>query len=170
VLEYSTVREWMSRPALIVRPEASIAGAQEVMKIRKVRRLAVVNESGQLIGIVTLGDIREAKPSDATTLSIWEINYLQDQFTVEKIMSHEVITINENDNIITAAKLMLDHKISGLPVTDDSGELIGMITESDIFRMAIKVSTGVSTAELSICNSCARSSFLDVTIWKVWMI
>jgi len=146
MLENSTIREWMSSPALIIRPESSIGSAHEVMKSRKVRRLAVVDDQNHLIGIVTIGDIREAKPSDATTLSIWEMNYLYEQYTVEKIMSHDVITINVDDKTVNAAKLMLDHKISGLPVVDNEGRLVGMITESDIFRMVIKSSV-VPTAK-----------------------
>jgi CBS domain-containing protein len=92
-----------------------------------------------LIGIITIGDVREASPSDATTLSIWELNYLWGQLTVKKIMTHDVITIQANETIYDAAKLMLDHKISGLPVIDNKGELIGIITESDIFRMVVQL-------------------------------
>lgn len=62
MFENSTVREWMSSPALVIRPEASISGAHEIMKLRKVRRLAVVDEHAQLIGIITLGDLRETQP------------------------------------------------------------------------------------------------------------
>jgi CBS domain-containing protein len=147
MLENSTVREWMSSPALVIRPEASIGSAHEVMKTRKIRRLAVVDEHNRLIGIVTIGDIREAKPSDATTLSIWEINYLYEQYTVEKIMSHDVITIKADDRVVNAAKLMLEHKVSGLPVINNEGVLVGMITESDIFRMVVKNSEVASATD-----------------------
>jgi CBS domain-containing protein len=147
LLEMSTVHEWMSSPALVIRPEASIGSANEVMKNRKIRRLAVVDERNKLVGIVTIGDIREAKPSDARTLSIWEINYLYEQYTVEKIMSHNVITIKSDDKIVNAAKLMLDHKISGLPVISNEGVLVGMITESDIFRMVVKNSEVASATD-----------------------
>jgi len=147
MLENSTVREWMSSPALVIRPEASIGSAHEVMKNRKIRRLAVVDEHNRLIGIVTIGDIREAKPSDATTLSIWEINYLYEQYTVEKIMSHDVITIKADDKVVNAAKLMLEHKVSGLPVINNEGVLVGMITESDIFRMVVKNSEVASATD-----------------------
>ena len=144
MFKISTVREWMSSPALVIQPEALIGSAHEIMRTRHVRRLAVVDEQSRLVGIVTLGDVREAKPSDATTFNIWELSYLYGQFTVEKIMSHEVITIQDTDTIISAAKLMLDHKISGLPVVNHKGSLIGMITESDIFRMVVKTGTPVA--------------------------
>ena len=132
------VHEWMSKPALTIRPDAPINDAQKMMRQQHVRRLVVVNEHNRIVGIVTSGDVREAKPSDATTLSIWELNYLVSQLVVEKIMTHEVITIGMNSRMADAAKLMLDYKVSGLPVIGDSGELIGVLTESDIFRMIVQ--------------------------------
>ncbi|MEP6984525.1 MAG: CBS domain-containing protein [Chloroflexota bacterium] len=139
MLDKMTVREWMSSPVLTVRAEAPISVVHAMMKERKVRRLAVVNEENRLIGIVTIGDVREASPSDATSLSIWELNYLWAQLTVGKIMSRKVITIKPNETIFEAANLMLDQKVSGLPVVDESGKLLGMITESDIFRMVVRM-------------------------------
>jgi len=139
MLDKTTVREWMSSPVLTIRPEAPISLAHTLMKERKVRRLAVVDEQDRLVGIITIGDVREASPSDATTLSIWELNYLWAQLTVAKIMSHDILTIRPDDTIYDAAKLMLEHKISGLPVIDESNHLLGMITESDIFRMVIRL-------------------------------
>ena len=139
MLDKMTVREWMSSPVLTVRAEAPISAAHATMKEHKVRRLAVVNAENQLIGIVTIGDVREASPSDATTLSIWELNYLWAQLTVGKIMSQNVITIKPNETIFEAANRMLDQKVSGLPVIDETGKLLGMITESDIFRMVVRM-------------------------------
>lgn len=139
MLDKRTVREWMSSPVLTIRPESPISLAHSMMKERKVRRLAVVDVDNQLVGIITIGDVREASPSDATTLSIWELNYLWAQLTVGKIMSHDVTTIGLEESIYEAAKLMLDKKISGLPVVDETGKLVGMITESDIFRMVVRL-------------------------------
>ena len=139
MLDKTTIREWMSSPVLTIRPDAGIGLAHSMMKDLKVRRLAVVNERDQLVGILTIGDVREASPSDATSLSIWELNYLWAQLTVAKIMSRDVIAIESNETMFEAAKLMLEHKISGLPVVDETGNLIGMITESDIFRMVVRM-------------------------------
>lgn len=144
MLDKTTIREWMSSPVLTIRPESPISAAHSVMKESKVRRLAVVDEQERLVGIITIGDVREASPSDATTLSIWELNYLWAQLTVGKIMSHDVLTIRPDDTMSAAAKLMLDHKVSGLPVIDENGKLLGMITESDIFRMVVRM--GVAEA------------------------
>lgn len=137
MLEQVKVREWMTSPPLTIAPEASISNAHQIMKEHGIRRLPVV-DGDRLVGIVTIGDVREASPSDATTLSIWELNYLWAQLTVEKVMSHNVVTIEADKPIIDAAALMLDMKISGLPVVDNTGSLIGMLTESDIFRMLVK--------------------------------
>lgn len=135
------VKEWMTSPVISVEVNTAISVAHKIMKDNNIRRLAVVNHEGKLKGIVTIGDVREASPSDANTLSIWELNYLWAQITVDQIMSKKIVTVKPNDEVAVAAQAMLDMKISGLPVVDDSGALIGMITESDIFRMVVKNST-----------------------------
>lgn len=145
MLDKTAIREWMSSPVLTIRPESPISTAHSVMKENKVRRLAVVDEQEKLVGIITIGDVREASPSDATTLSIWELNYLWAQLTVGKVMSHDVITIAPDDTMFAAAKLMLDHKVSGIPVVDKDAKILGMITESDIFRMVVRMGVAAST-------------------------
>lgn len=137
MLETIKVRDWMTSPVITVPPNLSISSAHQLMKDNGIRRLLVV-ENDRLVGIVTLGDIREASPSDATTLSIWELNYLWAQLTVERVMSRKLLSIKPDAPILDAAEIMLDHKVSGLPVLDDGGNLIGIVTESDIFRMLVK--------------------------------
>jgi acetoin utilization protein AcuB len=100
-----------------------------------------VIKDGRLLGIVTIGDIREATPSDATTLSIWELNYLWAQLKVENVMSRKVLTVTADEPLINAAQIMLESKISGLPVLDNANQVIGIITESDMFRMLVKSQT-----------------------------
>jgi CBS domain-containing protein len=138
MLENVKVREWMTSPVVSCMPATPISKAHQVMKENGIRRLPIVDD-GRVVGIITIGDVREASPSDATTLSIWELNYLWAQLTVEKVMTHKVITIEDYRPILDAAELMLNSKVSGLPVVDDQGKLVGMITESDIFRMLIKM-------------------------------
>lgn len=134
-----SVKDWMTSPVITVTPDTSISLAHKIMKDNKVRRLVVVDAHDKVKGIITIGDVREASPSDAVTLSIWELNYLWAQLTVEKIMTTDVIAVKAADPVVSAAKIMQEKKISGLPVVDDDGRLIGMLTESDIFRMVVKL-------------------------------
>ncbi|MFN3705881.1 MAG: CBS domain-containing protein [Thermoflexales bacterium] len=132
-----TVRDWMTANPVTISPQTSLADAHRLMKQKKVRRLPVV-EGDKLVGIVALSDILEAEPSQATTLSIYELNYLLAELKVEKIMKRPVITVTPDTTIREAANLMLTHKIGGLPVME-GGRLVGIITESDIFRMIVRV-------------------------------
>ncbi|HSS98315.1 MAG TPA: CBS domain-containing protein [Terriglobales bacterium] len=126
----------MTNSVVSTAPDTLISSAHQTMKEHGIRRLPVL-EDNKLVGIVTIGDIREASPSDATTLSIWELNYLWAQLIVEKIMTRNVLTVHPDTSILDAAELMLDQKVSGLPVVDGQNRVVGMITESDIFRMLV---------------------------------
>ena len=127
----------MTPEVVTVTPETTLPQAHRLMSEYKVRRLPVV-KNGLLVGIVTLGDVREAEPSDATSLSIWEVNYLLAQLTIEKIMTKNPISISSQATIREAAWAMLEYKVSGLPVVDNGGKLMGIITESDIFRLVVQ--------------------------------
>ena len=130
------VRDWMTSPVYTVLPNTPISTAHKIMKDKNIRRLPVIGDH-DIIGIITLGDVREASPSNATTLSIWELNYLWSQLAVDRIMTTRLVTVAPDEPILNAADLMLKHKISGLPVVKDK-TLVGMITESDIFRMLMR--------------------------------
>lgn len=140
MLDNITVREWMTSPVISVLPETSISEAHRLMKDHGIRRLPVVAHD-KLVGIVTLGDVREASPSDASTLSIWELNYLWAQLKIEQVMTRQVLTITPDALVLDAAQIMLDKKVSGLPVVDAQEHLVGIITESDIFRMLVQSRT-----------------------------
>jgi acetoin utilization protein AcuB len=130
------VREWMSAPAEVVGTDTTVADAYSIMMRKGIRRLPVV-DGERLVGIVTLGDLREARPSPATSLSIYELNYLLAKLAVGQVMTHNPFTITANTPIQQAARIMLARKVSGLPVLDEAGRVVGIITESDIFRMLI---------------------------------
>jgi len=131
------VKNWMSKDVITMKPDAVLPEAHKLMMEEEIRRLPVVDNNGRLLGIVTLGDIRGAEPSAATNLSVWELNYLLANCTLDKIMTANPITISIDATIGQAARLMLENRISGLPVVDDQGRLIGIITESDIFSMVV---------------------------------
>ncbi len=131
------VKNWMTREVVTVDPLTAVPDAHKLMTDNTIRRLPVIKK-GRLVGIITRGDVREAEPSDATTLSIWEINYLLSRLKIEKIMTRKPITISPEATIGEAARLMLEHKISGLPVVENDDRIIGIITESDIFRLVVQ--------------------------------
>ena len=89
------------------------------------------------MGIVTLGDLREARPSPAAGLSVYELNYLLAKLTVGQVMTHNPFTVTPDTPIERVARIMLERKVSGLPVVDEQERPIGVITESDIFRMLL---------------------------------
>ena len=106
--------------------------AQELLKKGGFRRLPVVDD-GKLVGIVTDRDFKEASPSDATSLSIYELSYLLNKLSVASIMQKKVITVQSTDRLEYAAKLMSEKKISGLPVKDND-TVIGVLTVTDVLK------------------------------------
>ncbi|MDX1601137.1 MAG: CBS domain-containing protein [Anaerolineales bacterium] len=129
------VREWMTPDPITIDIDTSLVEAHKLMTEQSIRRLPVL-EKGDLVGIITLGDVRGAEPSEATSLSVWELNYLLSRLTVGRAMSKPVITVQPDTPVPQAAEIMLDSRIAGLPVVEDD-DLVGIITESDIFRMIV---------------------------------
>lgn len=136
------VGERMSAPAVTVRPDTPFQEALRLMRERRFRRLPVVDDNGHLVGIVSERDLLHASPSPATSLSIWEINYLLWQLRVDQIMTKRVATIAADRPIVAAARLMVDNRIGGLPVVDAQGVVVGVITETDIFRVFVELLEG----------------------------
>ena len=128
------VKERMTSPAMTVTPDTSFQDALKLMRDHKFRRIPVVDHEGKLIGIVSERDLLHASPSPATSLSVWEVNYLLWKLKVADIMTHHVITIDQDAPIEDAANLMVTRKIGGLPVVDHAGKVVGVITETDIFK------------------------------------
>jgi len=135
------VGDRMSKPVLSVNPETPVQDALAQMRMEHVSRYPVLNKKGKLVGIVCESDLLNASPSEATTLSVWEINYLLSKITVERVMSKNVITVTENSTLEEAARLMADHRIGGLPVMRDDS-VVGIITETDIFRLFLEMMGG----------------------------
>lgn len=131
------VKDWMSTDVITVTPETTLPEAHQIMTNEEIRRLPVVDKDGRLVGIISIGDVRGAEPSPATSLSIWEMNYLLSSLKVEKIMTKHPKTISVDATIAEAARMMLEHRVSGLPVVDSQSHVLGIITESDIFSMVV---------------------------------
>lgn len=121
-------------------PETTFSQAYKLMHDHKIRHLPIL-DSGKLVGIVVEGDLLKASPSSATTLSVFEISSLLDNLKLREFMSRPVFTVEENCPLEEAAAILIAEKITGLPVM--RGEtLVGMITETDIFRSFVEVLGG----------------------------
>ena len=131
------VRELMTGALITARPDMPVLDARHLMIEKRIRHLLVTNESGELLGIVTDRDIRLNLPSQATSLSVWELNYLLTRLMVGKVMTQSVITVGPDREVRDAALLMLDHRIGALPVVD-GGRLIGIVTETDLLRAFVR--------------------------------
>ena len=131
------VKDWMTREVVTVSPDASLPEAHRLMSDNNIRRLPVL-KGGRLVGVVTRGDVRGAEPSEASSLSIWEINYLLAKLKIKQIMTRDPLTVTEYMTLGEVARIMMDNKVSGLPVIGKEGTVVGIITESDIFRMIVQ--------------------------------
>ena len=131
------VGDRMSRPVISVSPETPINDALVMFKREKIRRAPVLKD-GKLVGIVAERDLLYASPSSATTLSVWEMNYLISKVKVKTVMSKKVITVSRDTPIEEAARIMADKKIGGLPVVD-ADKVVGMITETDLFKVFLEL-------------------------------
>ena len=135
------IRERMSRPAITAPPEMPIQDALSLMRKKGIRRLPVLDNKGKLVGIVSDRDLLHASPSDATSLSVWELNYLLSKVTLKRVMSAPVITVSPDTPVQEAARIMVEKKIGGLPVVQ-GGKLVGIITETDLFKVLLELMKG----------------------------
>lgn len=125
------VRQFMTPNVFTVTLNDTIADTMALMREKRINRIPVV-EDDRVVGLVTDGDLREISPSPATTLSIFELNYLVAKTTIKEVAVKHVITCTPDTKLEDAALLMREHKIGGLPVVEQ-GKLVGIITETDIF-------------------------------------
>jgi acetoin utilization protein AcuB len=131
------VGERMSRPVISVSPDDPINEVLALFRNEHIRRAPVMKDR-KLVGIVSERDLLNASPSSATTLSVWELNYLISKVTVKNVMSKKVITVDADIPIEEAARIMADKKIGGLPVVS-AGKVVGMITETDLFKILLEL-------------------------------
>ena len=132
------VGERMTHPVITIRPEVPIMDAYELMQKEGIRRLPVVNQKGTLVGMLAEREVLHASPSQATSLSMWELNYLMSKVTVDEIMTEDVVTVDVNTPLEEAASIMAENKIGGLPVMRD-GKLAGIVTETDLFKVFLEL-------------------------------
>ncbi|MEJ2262719.1 MAG: CBS and ACT domain-containing protein [Anaerolineales bacterium] len=131
------VGERMSHPVISILPSMPIIDTLNLMKRERIRRTPVVKD-GKMVGIVSDKDLLNASPSPATSLSVWEMNYLLSKITVRDVMTKKVLTVTEDTPIEEAARIMADNKIGGLPVMRND-HVVGIITETDLFKIFLEL-------------------------------
>lgn len=132
------VSDWMTKDPITVTPDTPVMDALKILKERGFRRLPVVDQ-GRLIGITTRKDLKDAMPSKATTLSVWELNYLLSKLTVAEMMARPVVTAQESEYMEDAALRMQEHGVGGLPVLNAAGQMTGIITITDVLRAFVDI-------------------------------
>ena len=132
------VKNWMSKPAITIDADASMHDAIKLLKDHNIKMLPVM-EKGSLVGIVTDRDIKRASASDATSLEIHELLYLISKIKIREIMTKNPITVPQDYTVEETAEILLKHNISGVPVVDQFSDVIGTITQNDIFRILISL-------------------------------
>ena len=131
------VRDWMTPKPIIISQNSPLRDAYWLMIDNKVRRLPVMDD-GYLVGIVTLEDLRRAEPPTGIGLDLVKITDMLSKMTIRQVMTQNPKTIAPDAPLIEAARMMLEHEVSTLPVMEDS-QLLGIITESDIFRAFVEL-------------------------------
>ena len=135
------VSNWMSKDVITIDVDDSMQEAVNSLKQHDIRMLPVMKK-GKLVGIVTDRDLKKASASDATTLDIHELIYLLAKIKVQSIMTKDPITVPQDYTVEETAEVLLENKISGAPVVDQNGDVVGTITQTDLFKVLI-VLTGV---------------------------
>ena len=133
------VKNWMSKEVITVNADDSMQNAIYILQEQNIKMLPVM-ENEKIVGIITDRDLKKASPSDATTLDMHELLFLISKIKVRDLMKEPIYTARPDDTVEEAAALILEEKISGLPVLDENDRLVGMITRSDIFRVLISLS------------------------------
>lgn len=146
------VEAWMTTDVITVDEETSMMKASMIMKEKKIRCLPVINNKGKLVGIVSDRDLKDAAPSKATTLDVYELNYLLSSIKIKDLMTKNVVYVMPKETVEFAAILMLENKISSLPVVNEQDALVGIITQTDVFKLLVNI-TGVYTGGIQFAFS-----------------
>lgn len=133
------VKNWMSKEVITVDADDTMQNAIYILQEQNIKMLPVMDDAN-LVGIITDRDLKKASPSDATTLDMHELLFLISKIKVKDLMKEPVFTAKPDDTVEEAAALLLEKKISGLPVIDENNRLVGIITRSDIFRVLLSLS------------------------------
>jgi len=136
------VKNWMSKGVITVDVDDSMSDATRIIKEHKISMLPVMKK-GKLVGVITDRDLKRASASDASSLEIHELLYLLSKMKVKEIMSKDPITVPPDFTVEETAEVLMKNKISGVPVVDEMEEVVGVITQNDLFKVLISL-TGIS--------------------------
>lgn len=140
----------MNTYLMTIPPDTSLQKAKEIIEEKRINHLLVVDKNGDLIGIVSDRDVKQASASPATALSVHELNYLLTQLTVEPIMAKKIMTISPGTTIERAALIMQKNRINALPVIEDE-KLVGIITSTDVMRVLLRaIGFGEGSARFTV--------------------
>jgi acetoin utilization protein AcuB len=140
------IKDWMAKEVLTVDENTSLMRATRIMKENNIRKLPVVSH-GKLLGIITDRDVKDASPSKTTSLDVHELYYLLSEMKVKDVMTKDPITMTGTDSLEKAALIMLENKITGIPVLDEGGRLKGLLSETDVMLGFIHA-TGIKDGAL----------------------
>lgn len=132
-----TVRDWMNQPPICVSETIVLPEARRLMRDRRVRRLPVLGADGELVGIVTEGDINRISDSQVHDVREYNLYHRAADLPVRDFMTRDVVTVSPDDTVITVAQILLRYRIGGVPVVEH-GHVVGVITESDLFRLMVE--------------------------------
>lgn len=132
------IHDWMTRAPATVEPGGSLLGAYKLMRAKDIRRLPVVQRDGHLVGIITRSDVEQAMPFARSESARDDAMKELEGRLVREIMTGDPITIRPETLVRDAARIMIEKKVSGLPVVDANNRVVGLVTESDIFRMLVE--------------------------------
>ena len=136
------VKNWMSKNVIAIGVDNSMQDATAILKQHRIRLLPVLKK-GKLVGIITDRDLKRASASDATTLEVHELLYLLMKIKIKDIMTRNPIAVPLDWTVEETAELLLNNKISGAPVVDEKNMVVGVITQTDLFRVLISL-TGIN--------------------------
>jgi acetoin utilization protein AcuB/CBS domain-containing protein len=132
------IRYWMRTPAITVTIDAPLSDALAQMREHDVRRLPVVLDTGELCGMITQGDIRGADVLRVAGLDPLAIVDALRRVKVYEVMAERPLSVTPETSLREAAMLMIENKIGGLPVVGGGGDVVGIITESDLFEVLVQ--------------------------------
>ena len=133
------VKDIMTAHVYTINQNQTLLELQGLMSDDDIRRVPVLNDAGQVVGIITDGDVKLASPSEASTLSRYEASYLLSRIKVKDVMTHNVKTVYANADLADVAALMYQDNIASVPVMDENHNLCGIVTDSDVFRALVDI-------------------------------